>query len=80
MIFDKVTNAFSEALVRRSGGNLLDGNNVVWKLVNGRWIGKRSVYTFDNRACWIEETTPEKIKSFWCGGPEADYTEIFYRD
>lgn len=61
------------------GGCILDHNNIEWKLVEGKWIGKRSVWTFDFRACWLEDTTIENVKSWWCG-KDADYTEIFYRD
>ena len=44
--------------------------------VNGEFIGKRSVWTKDNRACWLEETTSENVKTWWCGENE-DYEEIF---
>ena len=55
----------------------LDGNNIVWKLIDGQWIGKRSVWTFDWRCCWLEETTFDNVKSWWCGGIDADYNEVF---
>lgn len=60
--------------------SFLDKKNIVWKWVNNKWIGKRSVWTFDLRACWLEDTTNDNIKSWWCGGKDADYTEIFLRD
>lgn len=60
--------------------SMLDKNNIVWKLSNGEWIGKRSVWTFDFRACWLEDTTGDNVKSWWCGGKDADYTEVFHRN
>ena len=58
----------------------LDSNNIVWKWIDGEWIGKRSVYTFDLRVCWLEDTTIDNVRSFWCGGKDADYNEIFKKD
>lgn len=72
-------NKITELMVRVWGVDcsILDKNNIVWKIIEGKWIGKRSVWTFDFRACWLEDTTIENVKSFWCGGKDADYTEIF---
>ena len=80
MVYDKTSNIFCEAFVRTVGCCMLDANNVVWKLIDGKWIGKRSVWTYDFRSCWLEDTTINNVKSWWCGGKDADYTEIFYRD
>lgn len=55
----------------------LDSNNIVWKMIKGEWIGKRSVWTLDWRACWLEDTLSDNVKSWWCGGENADYTEVF---
>ncbi len=55
----------------------LDKNNIVWKLINNKWIGKRSVWTLDHRSCWLEDTTIDNVKSWWCGGKDADYNEVF---
>lgn len=44
--------------------SFLDKNNIVWKVVNGEWIGKRSVWTFDFRSCWLEDTIIENVKSW----------------
>lgn len=57
-----------------------DSNNVVWKIIDGKRIGKRSVWTFDNRSCWLEDTTIENVKSWWCGGKDADYDEIITKE
>lgn len=62
--------------IRVFGGGFLDENNIDWKFVNGICTGKRSVWTFDRRACWLEETTVDNVKSWWCG-EDADYNEIF---
>lgn len=63
-------------IISRVGGSYLDCNNIGWKYVNGEYIGKRTVWTFDLRACWLEETTIDNIKSWWCGR-DADYSEVF---
>jgi hypothetical protein len=59
--------------------SFLDKNNIIWKMVNGEWIGKRSVWTKDRRGCWLEDTTIDNVKSWWCG-EDSDYIEIFKRD
>lgn len=59
--------------------SFLDSNNIVWKIINDKWIGKRSVWTFDFRSCWLEDTTIDNVKSWWCG-VDSDYEEIFYRN
>ena len=63
-------------IIEAYGGCMLDKNNILWKQTEKGLIGKRSVWTFDFRACWIEDTTIENIKSYWCG-KDADYKEIF---
>lgn len=80
MICNKISNTIGEVIVRNIGGSLLDANNILWKIVDGKWVGKRSVWTYDFRACWIEDTSVENISSYWCGGKDADYAEVFYRD
>lgn len=76
MIYDKTTNFAAQEITSINGGSFLDANNILWKYVNGNWIGKRSVFTFDFRSCWLENTTIENVKSWWCG-KDADYLEIF---
>jgi hypothetical protein len=71
-------NAIAEVLVGITGGRYVDVNKIAWKLVNDKWIGKRSVWTYDFRACWLEDTTIENVKSWWCG-EDADYSETFTR-
>jgi len=74
-----LSNCIGESFARHfSGASLLDSNRIVWKIVNDSWIGKRSVFTKDYRACWLEETTKENIQTYWCG-KHSDYTEIFLR-
>jgi hypothetical protein len=53
-----------------------DKNNIVWKIIDGKMIGKRSVWTLDWRSCWLEDTTKENVKTWWCG-QDSDYNEIF---
>ena len=77
-----ILNNIGESIIRsfpEIKGSMLDSNNILWKIVNNEWIGKRSVWTFDMRACWIEETDIKNIKTWWCG-EESDYYEIFYRN
>ena len=80
MVYDINTNILCEALVKLAGEktSMLDANNMVWKIVNGKWMGRRSVWTKDNRACWLQDTTIENVKTWWCG-EESDYNEIFTR-
>lgn len=77
MVYDNETNVFCESAVRAIGGCMLDANNILWKLVDGKWVGKRSVFTKDLRASWLEDTKVEDVKSWWCGGRDTDYTQIF---
>jgi hypothetical protein len=73
-------NNYAEIISRITGGRYLDNNNISWRLIDRIWIGKRSVWTFDFRAVWLEETTIENVKSWWCGGKDMDYEEIFYEN
>lgn len=72
---NKLGSLFCKNLEKSS---FLDSNNIVWKWVDDNWIGKRSVWTFDFCACWLEDTTINNVKSWWCDGKDADYMEIFY--
>lgn len=69
---------FGEEFIRTFGGGFLDSNNILWKVRDGKFIGKRSVWCFDFRSCWLEDTTIENVKSWWCGNKDVDYTDIFY--
>lgn len=71
-----ITNDLCKELVKDTNFRFLDENNISWRWVDNKWIGKRSVWTFDYKACWVEETTIENVKSWWCGKNE-DYNEIF---
>lgn len=76
---NQISNQIGELIVRSGGGCFLDKNNIKWKIIDGKWIGKRTVCTYDFTACWLEETTPDRIKSWWCG-KDADYNEVFIRN
>lgn len=76
-IEERYSHILGKSLAKVSGGTMLDKDLISWSLVDGKWIGKRSVWTFDFRACWLENTTAENVKSWWCG-VDADYTETFY--
>lgn len=56
----------------------LDADHIRWQIEDGKWIGKRAVYTTDRRAVWLENTAPENVKLWW-HGKDADYSEEFYR-
>ena len=71
-------NIYAQAICETIGGCFLDSSNIVWKSINGEWIGKRSVWTFDFRSCWLEDTINDNVKSWWCG-KDSDYKEIFKR-
>lgn len=80
MNYNEVSNVIGEAIVRSCLSvklAMLDGNNFLWKFIDNKWVGKRSVWTFYNRACWLEDTTIDNVKSWWCGGKDADYSESF---
>ena len=70
LIFKKIERDFKKS-------QLLDKNNILWKFINNEWIGKRSVYTKDLRSCWLEDTIEENIRTYWCGGKNANYKETF---
>jgi hypothetical protein len=74
----QMTNILGEAFAMVHGSNFLDSNNILWKIVDNNWIGKRSVYTFDLTTKWLEDTKLEYVKSWWCG-IDSDYNEIFTR-
>ena len=81
MNYNNCSNVVGEVISRVLNGrsHLLDENNIIWKLIDNEWIGKRSVWTFDWKSCWLEETTIDNVKSWWCGGKSADYSEVFQR-
>lgn len=53
--------SFLKDLCRVTGGNILDSDNIYWKLKDGEWIGKPSVQTKDLRRVWLEDVNPEDI-------------------
>lgn len=77
-----ITNNLFASIISKKNENtsFLDSKNIVWKWINNKWIGKRSVWTFDFRACWLEDTEVKNVKSFWCGGIDANYNEIFTKN
>ncbi len=79
MNYNNCSNVVGEIICKKLKAPFLDENNIVWKMINEEWIGKRSVWTKDWRSCWLEDTTINNVKTWWCGGKDADYTEIFKR-
>lgn len=78
--YEKVQNMVAESIVNATGGCYLNKDNILWKTIDGEFIGKRSVYTTCLRAVWLEQVEKEclTIRSWWCG-EDADYEEIFTR-
>jgi hypothetical protein len=69
-----------EAYIRAAGkGCVQDENDIVWKIIDGVWMGKRSVGTFDRRRCWLQDTTIDNIKTWGQNAKNADYSENFYK-
>ena len=75
-----LSNTIGETFIRvfGCGSTYLDSENILWKLVNDKLIGKRSVWNKDYSASWLEDTKPQLIDKYWCG-EDADYSEIFTR-
>jgi len=74
-----ISNSIGSVISKHYNSRMLDENKISWRWVNGEWIGKRSVWTYDFKACWLEDTTKENVKNWWCG-KDADYTEIFTKN
>jgi len=72
-------NHFIKELIEKTGNthHFLDCKKKLWKLNDGIMIGKRSVWTKDKRCVWLQDTTIENVKTWWCGR-ESDYNEIFH--
>jgi hypothetical protein len=66
-------------LLDKQQAQYLDKDNFLFKYVGEKWIGKRSVWTFDRMACWLEDTTIDNVKKWWCGGELANYKETFFK-
>jgi hypothetical protein len=73
-------NILAEEVCREESKNsYLDSDNILWKIINDEWIGKRSVQTSDLRVVWLEQTkTPDEVKKWLCGS-DNDYNETFKR-
>ena len=74
-----MSNILGQTFAQVCKSSYLDSKTILWKWIDDKWIGKRSVYTFDLAAKWIEDTSEENIKKYWCG-IDADYTEIFTKE
>jgi len=58
--------------------NYLDKNNISWKFIDGKWIGKRCVSSKGGfRYCWLEDVPKDETVHKYLHGKEADYNEIF---
>ncbi len=72
-------NKIGEAFAKTQGNaSYVTPDNICWKMHEGKWIGKRSVYTHDFRTMWLNEVDVKDIKTWSCGR-DADYNEIFTR-
>ena len=78
-MINKISNQIGEEIARFfPNTSMLDNNNILWKIINNEWVGKRGVYTFNNSTCWLEDVKKENVK-LWLCGKNADYNEIFHR-
>jgi len=76
-----INNIFAENLCRhnqKSKPIYLDSKNILWKVVNDVWVGKKSVQTKDLSVRWIDDVNIEEIKKLLCG-KDADYKDEFFR-
>jgi hypothetical protein len=78
--FKNYSNSIGEIICKTNDEKIsfLDKNNIIWKSINDKWIGKRSVYTLDLKCCWLEDTNVDNVKIWWCG-KNNNYSEIFKR-
>lgn len=54
----------------------LHSSLILWKNIDGKWVGKRVVQTNTLRNVWLEDVKPhEDIKNWW-HGENADYGEL----
>lgn len=54
--------------------SFVDKNNIVWKMIDGKKVGKRAIQTKDLKTCWLEDTTVDNVK-LYLHGEDADYNE-----
>lgn len=55
--------------------SFLDKDNILWKISDGKFIGKPSIQKNDFGVCWLDETNPKDIKKYLC--EDTDYTKIY---
>ena len=74
-----IYNIIAECITKEVGGCFHDDKNILWKNINGEWIGKRGIYLKSLRVVWKEQITEnDEIYVMW-HGEEADYEEEFRR-
>jgi hypothetical protein len=73
-----MSSKLAECMSEVFGGCVLDKDNILWKHINGKFIGKRAIQTTKNRSVWLDQVDDEgyEIKAWLCG-KDNDYNEIF---
>ena len=72
-----INNVIAEVITNELGGCFLDNKNILWKTIDGGWVGKRGIYLKSLRAVWKEEIKDnDEIYVIW-HGENADYKEEF---
>ena len=52
---------FCKALTKRIGGEYFDSDNILWKWVDGEFIGKYAVQTKNLTIKWLDDVRPDEI-------------------
>lgn len=55
----------------------LDSKNILWKIIEGKIIGKRCIDTVDRGIRWKDELLPSDKIYKWLHPESADYEQIF---
>ena len=57
------------------GGCFIDCDNILWKRIDKKWIGKRAIQLKSNRMVWIEDVSNNEVK---VKDGKINYQEVFY--
>lgn len=75
----EISKAIATTLIESVGGGFcyLNIDEILYKSVDGEWIGKRCVTNFKFQSKWKEEVADEDVEYWHKDGKDADYKEIF---
>lgn len=57
-------NQWAKSFVLKYGGEFLDSDSILWKIVDGEWIGKKAVQMKDLSIRWPEDINHDDIKKW----------------